>query len=143
MAYDPRVVQGSVLRYATTLAGTYADIPGVRAFKQTNSQAEEIDITAINDTAKRKLSGLSDNGSLTFQLVYDPADTVHIALYTAHAAGTVLFFRYGLNAQSAYHIPAKGTIRKFEYSGDTGNPHIRDVEILLDGAFGPPASGAA
>lgn len=135
MPYDPRESQGSQLKYATTSGGTYTSIPGVRSPKQGNAQAAAIDLTAISDTSKRQRAGLKDEGTWSFQLVYDPADTVHQALLTAYGAGTKLWWRYSMNASVAYRLAFAGAVRKWEYSTDNDSPHLIDVEVLIDGAI--------
>lgn len=136
MAYTASRVAGSQLKYSTSAGGTYVLIPGVRGFKQNNAQAEEIDTTAISDTTKKKVTGLLDDGTMTHQLVYDAGDTVHQALLAAYVAGTLLYFRYSFfGASAARRMTFSGSYRTFAYSGDTGQPHLRDCEILVNGAI--------
>lgn len=136
MAYTPSRVAGSTLSYSTTAGGSYTLIPGVRGFRQNNATAEEIDTTAINDTTRKKVTGLLDDGTISHQLVYDAGDTVHKALLAAYNSGTKLFFRYVFSgASEARRMAFSGSYRQFAYSGDNGQTHLRDCEILVDGAI--------
>lgn len=136
MAYTASRVAGSQLSYSTSAGGSYTLIPGVRGFRQNNATAEEIDTTAISDTTKKKVTGLLDDGTISHQLVYDAGDTVHQALLAAYAAGTKLYFRYTFNgASAARRMAFAGSYRQFAYQGDNGQTHLRDCEILVDGAI--------
>lgn len=135
MAYDPRPVQGSLLKYSTSAGGTYTLIPGVRGPKQTGAQATEIEYTAVSDTVKKKAVGLKDSGSFTFTLFYDPQDTVHLAMLAAYDAGTKWYFRYTFAAAAAKRAAFAGQIKTFNYGGEVDNMHTREVEVTIDGAW--------
>ncbi|MFO7905800.1 MAG: phage tail tube protein [Pirellulaceae bacterium] len=60
-------------------------IPEIKTFSGPGGSATVIDVTDLQSAAKEKRMGLQDEGQLTFDINYIPADTEHAALRTARA----------------------------------------------------------
>uniref|UniRef100_A0A6M3J9J3 Putative tail tube protein n=1 Tax=viral metagenome TaxID=1070528 RepID=A0A6M3J9J3_9ZZZZ len=72
----------------------YDPIGGIRGFQGPSGQAGVIDVTTLNSTAKEKLIGLRDEGSLTLDAFLDPqtATAQQIALIADRAGRTLRTF---------------------------------------------------
>lgn len=55
-------------------------IPEVRSITGPDGSATEIDVTDLSSSAKEFRMGLQDNGSITLDMMYIPANTVHAGL---------------------------------------------------------------
>lgn len=68
-------------------------VAGIRGMSHSEAACTPVDITVWDDLSTsdhymRKAGGLVDPGSLTLNLAYDPADTVHKTLATMLASGS-------------------------------------------------------
>lgn len=82
MSYTPWSTQGTQLKL--TISSTPTLVPGVESIDISGGQKKTIEVTALSDTAAVFVTGLPDLGTLGFTLFWDPANTVHQALYTAY-----------------------------------------------------------
>lgn len=80
------------------------------------SQADDIDVTNLDSTAKEFLTGLADNGELTLQINVNPADPVHQML--SESAGTGVRFPFCV-ALSDGTTPPTGTAGVITPPADT------------------------
>lgn len=91
MSYAASAVQGGKWEWKNTTGGitTWTTIPGVLSAKESGEDADTIDVTAIDDTTEKSLTGFAKPGSMTMELALDLVNTVHLALDTAcHSTGT-------------------------------------------------------
>ena len=107
--------QGVIISYLSVDSPTtYTAIPEVVNIQGPGGQANEIDVTDLNSTAKEFRMGLQDEGSITMDILYIPANASHAALRTARAGQTLTgFFCKDL---FVYQVVLKdcGTRRKLE-----------------------------
>ena len=64
-------------------------IPGVRTINGPDMSAEQIDVTS-HDTPggfRTKIQGLKDWGVLSFEMLWDPNDAKHLALFNDYISG--------------------------------------------------------
>ena len=71
----------------------YTTIAEVMSIDGPGGSAAVIDVTDLSSTAKEKRAGLQDEGHVSFEMNYLPANVQHILLRTQRAAGTVTSFR--------------------------------------------------
>ena len=71
----------------------YTTIPEVVNIQGPGGQANEIDVTDLNSTAKEFRMGLQDEGSITMDILYIPGNAVHAGLRSDRAAQTLRNFR--------------------------------------------------
>lgn len=70
--------------------GSLTDLPGVQNVELTGIDNKSFKTGGIADAVDGNLgTGTSEPGSLKFEFLYDPADTVHKALEALHEAGGV------------------------------------------------------
>jgi len=86
----------------------YTEIAQVVSISGPDGSAAEIDVTALDSTAKEWLMGLPDEGSVSLEVIHDPSDTQHEALRTARANQTVKNFQIKLtdSPQTIYSFSA-------------------------------------
>jgi predicted secreted protein len=73
----------------------FALIPGIRSITGPSMSADVIDVTS-HDTPggfRDKIQGLKDWGTLSFELLWDPADARHQQLFDDYVAGTVRHYK--------------------------------------------------
>lgn len=71
----------------------FTTISEVKGVDGPGGQAAEIDVTDLSSTAKEFVLGLQDEGDLTLDMNYIPADTQHAQLRSDRAAGTARNYR--------------------------------------------------
>lgn len=82
----------------------YTEIDQVVSIAGPDGSSAEIDVTALDSTAKEFVMGLPDEGNVTLETIHDPASTQHEALRAARAAQTLKHFQIRLtdSPQSTY-----------------------------------------
>lgn len=73
----------------TATPNTYTKINGVVSFSGFDGQADELDTTDLDSTAKEFVSGLMDEGKFSFEKKTLNADAGQLALRAARASGAV------------------------------------------------------
>lgn len=87
-------VQGATWEVDSSTPGTPdTEINNVVSFSGFDGQANEIDVTNLQSTAKEYLLGLQDFGTVTLECHPDLTDTGQGLLRTAKAAGTTKTFK--------------------------------------------------
>lgn len=81
MPYQPWSTQGLQLQVKIGLA--FMLIPGAEGIGGPTGTKNQIEVTALNDTAAKFVTGLPDLGEVTFTLFWDPSETTHQHLFTA------------------------------------------------------------
>lgn len=85
--------QGTSIQIGSGSPVTYADIGEINSFNGPGGSAAVIDVSDLDSTAKEKVMGLQDNGQLSMDLNFLPADTQHALLRTAKENGTLTVFK--------------------------------------------------
>ncbi|HJU39954.1 MAG TPA: phage tail tube protein [Tahibacter sp.] len=101
--------QGTKVYVLDTLS-TVTAIPNVVDIGEFGPQADDIDITNFDSTAKEYLTGLADNGELTLQLNLDPGDEMHQLLDLNAGKGTKFKFIVCLSDGTAAPTASSGSI---------------------------------
>ncbi len=93
MSVNALKAQGTKLQMAIGSPTDFQDIAEIISFNGPAGSAPVIDVTDLSSAAKEKRLGLNDNGQLSFECNFLPADTGHAALKTAKEAGTLCHFK--------------------------------------------------
>lgn len=132
MATSASVSRGTALKIKTgSGAGTFVKIAELKDFSGLGGgSAAIIDATHLDSTAKEKLSGVKDEGSLKFTFNYVPTDAGQLALFAARDANAVSDFQLtigGTTVQAAF----SGLVQTAEVAGgvDKINELSATVEI--------------
>lgn len=115
---------------------SYTTIPNVASYDISGAQKEQIEATALNDTAKQFVDALPDFGSVTLTVFWDPADAVLQALYADYtAANTSRYWKI--------EFPTSGTVGDKTFQGPvTGWSESAAANGALQCTFVIKVSGA-
>jgi len=134
MPYDPFVTDGTKLQ--VKISSTFSDIEGVEDLDGPGITKSQIEYTALSDTAKKFKGGKPDNGEVTFNLAWDPADTVHTHLLTsAQTAGSTDEFKIVCSDPGATEIAFSGNVSGWKHTFNKENVARIAVTIKLSGPF--------
>jgi hypothetical protein len=117
------------------IATVFTNVPGVEALDGPGGDKEEIEVTAISDTVKKYLSGLRDEGEVSFGLFYDPANAVHAAIKSNYDASgnTVVNWKIILPDDGAAEIAFSGYVKTFRWNHQKNTAGMANVAIRVTG----------
>jgi hypothetical protein len=120
--------------------GSYLLIPGVNNLSPGGTTATQIEITALNDTARRFLQGIQDYGQATFEIVWDPEHARHQELLTLAAGTDSKNFRIRLpDAATAdasiIVLDFAANVEAFEWNFSTDDAARANVTLKVTGAI--------
>jgi hypothetical protein len=114
---------------------TYNDIPEVVSFSGPGGSGQVIDVTNLSSTAIEKVMGLPDEGQLSFEMNYVPANTYHAALRTARAAKTLTKFKLTFTDTGAMEWTFDAYVTNFTVSGGVNSTIKAAVTLEVTGAI--------
>lgn len=96
--------KGTKLAYATSKSGSYSVLYGLQSTPDMGGDPEKVDVTNLNDGAKRYIKGIKEYGDLDFGFYYNSADdnpnvgesevaAAYSTLRALDAAGTDVWFK--------------------------------------------------
>jgi hypothetical protein len=95
--------------------GVYRRVGGVSSIRDVRSgTAAEIDVSDLSSTAKEFVLGLADNGSMSIDLFYDPADPGQVILETLRETSAVNGFRVGIRNPLGTGSPTGYVLLEFD-----------------------------
>lgn len=112
----------------------YTEIAQVVSISGPDGSASEIDVTALDSTAKEFLMGLPDEGNVTFEVIHDPSDTQHDQLRTARAAQTESHFSIRLSDSPQTQYNFNGYIVGFAMSLGTDDAVKASYTVRITGS---------
>lgn len=77
------------------VVGCVTNIDGV------DTTVEQVEITCLEDAARRYMAGLATPGAATFAINFDPADDSHVRMHQLKVAGTTLPWAIGMSDGTA------------------------------------------
>jgi hypothetical protein len=129
--------QGIMAYWSTTTAnasGATNVIGGVIGFSGPNLTANVIDITNLRSTAKEKMIGLYDGGSITLNLNFDCDDGGQKLLKECFIARTKGSLQLELSsAATAKQFRMKGYVSGLNITGGVDNVLKSDISIMITG----------
>lgn len=126
--------QGTLIH--VNVAGSPADfqkVGNIQDFSGPGGQGGVIDVSNLDSVMKEKLPGLPDEGTFTFNLNPDFADTVHQALRTARRNRTLCEFRITFANSAASKAIFFGYVMGFTVSGGVDQVVKAAITIEIDG----------
>lgn len=121
-----KIGNGASPEVFTAIAGV-RDIGGLGG-----GSAAEINITTLLSSAKEFQVGLPDEGTITLELNYDPADTTQESLEDARDDQTLTNFQI-ITPSSGATFSFAGYVTTFEKSFGADNVIIGNVQIRISG----------
>ena len=119
----------TVLKYSSTLAGTYAKLCDIKDFPDLGSSPETIETTTLSDKRKTYILGLQDKASMEFTANYD---LTTYGTIKALATNTTYFFKLYFGEDGA------GADGVFGWSGEidvyvkgAGTNAVREMVVVL------------
>jgi len=114
----------------------FADIgqvSGITGFR--SGEAVEINVTDFDSSAQEFLMGLKDEGTLNFNLNYDPDDTQHELLETHRTNQTLADFKIQLAAGTNNFFSFSGYVQSFALNLEADDAVRGEVSIRVSGAI--------
>ncbi len=131
MAYAAKAAQGSYIQMGSPLT----TINGVQGISISGGDRPDIEVTAINDTARKFVQDLPNAETVSFTLAYDSGDTQHAALRTAWSNSTATPFSIVLSDTGAEVGAFVGYVKQFQPKADKGAFVSCDVQITVSGGI--------
>ena len=94
----------------------------------------KIDVTNLGSTAKQFLMGLRDEGEITLDVIYDPADAGQVAMFDYRAARTKNNWGIKLSDGSSNMIKGYGFCTGFSLSGAVDDAVKASITVAITGA---------
>jgi hypothetical protein len=88
MASNAFNAQGTTIAYETATPGTYTPIAEIRSFTGPGGTATVIDATTLSSAGKEKVLGLMDEGNISIEMNFVPADPGQVQLRADRASQT-------------------------------------------------------
>lgn len=134
MAYAAWSTAGMTL--AVTISAVVTTIPGVENISVSPGQKPQIDTTPISATASSSVVGVPSPGVLTFNLMWDPGDTVHQYLLANYNTAGGVDDTWTITCQDAGDatISFTGRIQDFPMTFDKNATGKASVSVALSSA---------
>lgn len=136
MPYLASSAAGTQLSVSTSNSPlSYSDVPGVESITGSGQTKNEIDVTAISDTAMKFVADLPSFGEFSFPLFWDPSETTHQALKTNYDAtdGSLLYFKVTMDDAGAAEYAFTGFVKQWQPTHNKGAANKLDVVVKVTG----------
>lgn len=110
----------------------WTQIKDVNSFDWSDGEGSDIDITNLDDTAKKYLVGLTDPGTFSVELSVDTADAGQSACATAKASGLTKDFKLELPNGAVRTF--QGIVKSMPESGGVDAKVAGSMNIRISGA---------
>jgi hypothetical protein len=138
MPYLASSAAGTQLYISTTSSPvSYSAVPGVEGISGSGQVKNEIEVTAISDTAMKFVADLPSFGEFQFSLFWDPSETSHIALKTNFDAtdGSTLQCKVAMDDAGDAEYVFEGFVKQWQVSHAKGQANKLDVVIKVTGGI--------
>lgn len=98
---------------AGTLPNTYTSITQAKSVTPPPMEFGVVETTHLLSTARERIVTIIDPGKMSFMLEFDPANAVHIQLYSAFNAATSVDWKITLADPGVCDVTFSGFITKF------------------------------
>jgi len=137
MAFDPSAVAGRTLEFSATSPISYGDIPGIDALNYAGQQRTDINVTSISDEDEQFVQGRRANGTLGFNLFYDPDFASHAALLANFNdnAQPLGYFRDTMANTGAKVRTFRAYVQQWNETADRDGANMVAVVLKISGAI--------
>lgn len=136
MPYQPFSSQGSTLRIATTAAPTvFTTIDGATDISGPDGETEEIETTDLLSTRRTYILGLIEEGSIPFNIHWDPANAPQAELLLAKNDRLVRNFKIVFANTDLSEIAFVGLVKKFSWNISSGSAVMIPAMVRVTGAL--------
>lgn len=111
----------------------FTAVPEIVDISGPDGSAPEIDATDLSSTSKEYKIGLKDNGSVTFNMHYIPANTTHAALRTAWSNRTLTNFQMLFTDSPQTQWSFAAYVQNFSMSASTDDTIKASVTLRISG----------
>ena len=127
----------TLLKVSASSLVSFALIDGVQGLTGSGQQKNEIEYTAISDTAKKFMADLADFGEFQFQLAWDPTNAEHAILWANFIAtgNTDIYFQVTMDDVGGAVYTFQGFVKQMSVSHQKGSFNAMDVVIRVNGAI--------
>jgi hypothetical protein len=129
--------QGAILYFSTsTSLSTAISVGSVVGFNGPSGSAGEIDVTNLGSTAKEFLMGLRDEGSITFDCLFDPNDSGQVKMRESRAGRTKSHWAIKLSSPTTkvWQMDGDGYVTGYAISGKVDDKVSLSAAIRITGA---------
>lgn len=113
----------------------YTHIPEIKSISGPTGSATVIDTTDLDSTAKEKRLGLKDEGQITLDIHWIPANAAHALLKAAYDSGDETPFRLTFTDTPATIWYARGFVNGLAISNAVDGVTMASVTLELTGAI--------
>jgi hypothetical protein len=113
----------------------YTSITNVNSMAGPGGSATEIDVTDLSSSAKEFRLGLQDEGEVTCEIQYVPADTQHALLRSLRAAGTSRNFRITFTDSPQTTWTFLAFVKTFSISNAVDGVTAASVALRISGSI--------
>jgi hypothetical protein len=96
---------------------------------------DEIEVTALDSTAKEFIGALDDPGDVTLELNWNPQDTEHVNLRTDAEGNTKRNYRIVWNDISSTQATVNAEVMEFSINTEANDAVKASVRLKLNGAI--------
>lgn len=114
---------------AFTTVGDVVSIAGPAISK------DEIEVTALDSTAKEFIGALDDPGEITLELNWNPQDTEHVNLRTDAEGSTARNYRIVWSDVSATQATFNGEVMEFSINAEANDAVKASCRVKINGAI--------
>lgn len=100
-----------------------------------NITKEEIEVTALDSTAKEFIGALDDPGELTMELNWNPQDAQHVNLRSDAEGTTVRNYRIVFNDVSSTQVDFAGEVMEFSINTEPNDAVKASVRVKITGSL--------
>ena len=111
----------------------FTTIAEVKSFQGPGGQAQVIDVTDLSSTRREKRMGIPDEGQLSFEINYIPANTQHALLRTRRAARTLTNFQLVFTDSPVTTWDFSAYVLSFQTSGGVDGVVSASVTLEITG----------
>lgn len=114
------------LSYSSSSTGSYTALDDLQSIPDLGATPEQIDVTCMQDTAKRYMNGIKDYGSLEFGFLYDSTQfatldalagsTVHFKLEISDTSGGTASTTFNFSGEPAVRLNGAGVNEALKYT---------------------------
>lgn len=119
---------------ATTSLSTAIQVGQVVSIAGPSGSAAKIDVTNLDSTGKEYIMGLRDEGDISLDVIYDPSDTGHSAMFIDRGTRSKRYWMIDLSDGSSNYLGGKGFCTGYSITGSVDDAVKATITIAITGA---------